>query len=108
MGTYYSGKCDFLSACELFVKVLIDNKEICRTSFQSDEDSVNLYKTCISSKIRKSATIRFELWDKDVKYDDMLAKWQKNVAQLSGSENFHDHSATISVYTNWKDEYLEE
>lgn len=108
MGTYFDGICDFWGNCELYVKILVNNKEICRTSYQRDKDSVDFHKTCISSKIRKTATIKFELWDKDFNDDDLLAKWEKNAMQLSGSEKFQDRSSAIRVCTFWRDEYLEE
>lgn len=98
--------CDFWSPCDLYVRVLADNKEICRTGVQRDEMSVDMFKTCVSHKISKTAKIQFELWDKDVSDDDCLDRWTRSVHMKS--ENLRYGHSVVGVNAVWKDEYLED
>lgn len=98
--------CDFWSPCDLYVRVLADNKEICRTDVQRDRMSVDIFKTCISNKIRKTATIKFELWDKDVSDNDCLDRWQRNVDMEP--ENLRYGHSVVGVNAVWNDEYRED
>lgn len=105
--SFVNGFCDYWSLCELFVKVLIDNKEVCRTDFERDKQSVDFFKTCLTNKIRKTATIKFELWDKDVNHDDVLDRWEKTVDEAVESGNFNVYSSFIRINAFWKDEHRE-
>lgn len=100
-------KCDPWNFCDLYVKVLVDNKELCRTDFQLNKMSADFFKTCISNKIQKTATIIFELWDKDVKVDDLMDRWELSIYQAIESYNFKVYSSYIQMNAFWKDEYLE-
>lgn len=100
-------QCDPWNFCDLYVKVLVDNKELCRTDFQLNKMSVDFFKTCISNKIQKTATIVFELWDKDVKVDDLMDRWELSIYQAIESYNFKVYSSYIRMNAFWKDEYLE-
>lgn len=97
--------CDFWSLCDLYVNVLADDSEICRSGFERDEMKVDIFKTCVSNKIKRTAKIKFELWDKDVNDDDCLDRWERSVDMAS--ENLYYGHSTVGVNAVWKDEYLQ-
>lgn len=114
MGVSYkrhAQNCDFWSPCDLYVKVLVDNNEICRTDFQRDQMDVDFFKTCISNKVSKSAKIKFELWDEDVQNDDVLDRWESNIDQAVESgistKDFEKWSSDLRAKVFWKDEYAD-
>lgn len=108
VGATHLGSCDvFDGSCELFVKVGVNHKELCRTDFQRDQNFVDFFKTCITKRIPRTSTIAIELWDKDVSYDDRLANWQTSVNEITNDGMFRSGPSKVMMLAFWKDEYSE-
>lgn len=79
-------RCDRLSLCDAYAKVIIDGEEVHKTNTvdnNSDPSWVHLPYT--SPKINKNSAILIEMWDKDTATpDDLMGRWGPfTPAQLS-------------------------
>lgn len=95
-------------ACDPYVIVYVDENEMCRTSIKEESSEITFFHKCRSKKMRKTATIKLELWDSDRNGDDLLLSWTTNIETLSNTSN-HVKAESKNVLTIcqsiWQDEF---
>lgn len=112
-------KCDndaFISVrnpCDPYVKLFIDGQQVFRTSTKENVYVANFYESHKTGRIRKTGSIKFELWDDDGSWskDDFITSWDTNIESIVPNKLFQTYIAgrynSLSVGAEWKAEYEE-
>lgn len=76
--------------CDVYIKILIDGKEVFRTETKWDTSEPTFGST-YQSKLNKNARITIEMWDDDVgdTPDDLMSKWDN--LTVESLRNNHEH-----------------
>lgn len=105
--------CDDWGACDAYLKMFLDGKEVYRTDSRSNTHMPYFGEVYRSNKIHKSAHITLELWDEDNSWigssDTLMLRWETTIdALLSNGIKWGEKGYwknKIITASSWKDEY---
>lgn len=105
-----SKKCDgdrflFLSnKCDQYVRVLVDDQEIFRTSMKEDTNYAVYNERFQMGIILKTAKITMQIWDDDTGYseDDLMSSCVTNIDQLLKIDTLYCDGSTIKMSLEWQ------
>lgn len=81
---------------------------MCRTSIKEENAEPTFFHKCRSKKMRKTATVKLELWDSDNNADDLLVSWITNIETLSNTDNHkkvEGNNFLAICKSIWQDEF---
>lgn len=107
----YGKDCDEFAACDAYIKVFIDGREVFRTDYRLNNNMPYFGETYRSPRIHKQAHITIEMWDEDSGWmestDDLMMRWETNVEDLirNGIKWGFKQRNKIVTTSSWKDEF---
>ncbi|XP_031630421.1 uncharacterized protein LOC116345309 [Contarinia nasturtii] len=109
----FGNACDDWGACDAYIKILVEGKEVYRTECRVNTHMPYFGETYRSPRIHKSVRITIELWDEDSGWmgspDALMMRWETNIDQLVnngikwGEKGYWKNK--IVTASSWKDEY---